>query len=137
MVILRLQLNGFSLTTTVIYLGCFTSLVNRTKGFTDALPKIASEGMNLHVMSTLLFFVSQIRTGSLNAYSFFSGEPVPKSEGVIIGKASRRVKKFSDGFRPGCRFANLAYIASYTAQQSGNPVTFRKTLKNRCLHQMA
>ena len=44
---------------------------------------------------------------------------------------------FTAGFRPGSRFANLAYIASYTAQQKGIPVTFSKTSRNRCLYQEA
>ena len=44
---------------------------------------------------------------------------------------------FTAGFRPGSRFANLAYIASYTAQQKGIPVTFSKTSRNRCLYQVA
>ena len=42
--ILRLQSNGFSLMITVMELGCFTSLVNRKKGFIDALPKWRRKG---------------------------------------------------------------------------------------------
>ena len=154
MVILGLQLNGFS-TTAVMYLGWLTSLVNRTKGFTDALPKIASGGMNLHEMCTLLYFVSQTRISRLRQGreihdQFFSYLvhfncktsnfcvliwkrftllhmfkvsvnkiwSVPKSEGVIIGKASWRVLTFSEGFRSGSRFAYfcLYRVLHYTTK---------------------